>query len=569
MLYYRLRFLYNEEVRENMRRKTIFKEAGVLLITSLMILSAIIVTANTKYDVAVKENDSAGISGPQSEFIANFMTPDGDPYPFDVIISDGEYVQEFNNVTYIDANVSTNITLSLVYFGYHFSNMYECRLSLAPYKIYEFEFYALNESSVLGRVQPYLSGKEIGTTVNLTWHYFTNNNTLIYNVKTDPLQKYVFVTTWTQAATDYGRRTVEQFVKLSSYVNGRYDIISWCKNGQDTAIDKLTGETVHTHHSVEPIFQDSSHPSGITAINQYAEVSAEFKPIGIRKALDNSFWLKNYEVTLSPVDGASIAPQYHYPQWVVPTNSSHFFEINNLSATYANLRIPIFASDKADNIVFDLYPPRIAEIEPYTFSIAGQNFFAESSYSNLRHNSSVKMITVDVSTKVNSDWWGCFVLPKTFAVDTLTAYVNGTPSELSLWTDYLINRVADYNFVVVRITPNVTSFKLDYVEDSTPPVLEKVEPRGIYFANKRIIPLPINFALVIGKVTLSATATDNESAVGCIEFYIDNQLRCRGIESNYSCLWTEKSYGMHTFKIVAYDNAENIVSQEIKVWKFF
>jgi hypothetical protein len=60
MSYYVLHFLYNEEVGDNMKRKTILKESGVLLIVALMIFSAMAVTANTTDKRVVKENNSTG-----------------------------------------------------------------------------------------------------------------------------------------------------------------------------------------------------------------------------------------------------------------------------------------------------------------------------------------------------------------------------------------------------------------------------------------------------------------------------------------------------------------------------
>jgi hypothetical protein len=416
-------------------------------------------------------------------FIVHFMEePDGNPYPFDLIISDGERVQEFNNITNIATEVPRNITFSIAYSGYNYRNMYECCLSLSPFKVYEFEFYALNESSVLGRVQPYISGKQVGATVNLTWEYNTTNNTLIYKVQTDPPDKYAFVTTWFQAASDYGRINETWIVteaKIKDPKTGDWiEVKYWeCTNGADKYIDEFgnTWSTTHTTVPKPPIITPDPHPEPQEVFHSFTEVSSTSSQIGVRKALDTNFWIEHYELTLSPLNGTSSPPQYYYPQWTVLPNNNYIMGINNYNSSknYADINIPIFVSDQVNNMltIIDLYPPKIAEIEPYAFSIVGENFFAESSYSNLQHNTSEKILTVDVNTMTDiDDWWGCFVLPKNFAVISLTAYVNETPLQLQRLYDYIINQVGDYNLVVVRIEPDVTSLKLEYIQDNPPDV---------------------------------------------------------------------------------------------------
>lgn len=78
--------------------------------------------------------------GPPSKFIAHFMTPEGEPYPFDVIISDGEWVQKFDSVTYIETEVPNTATYTCVYHRGGHAEMEQFELALQPGERREFEF---------------------------------------------------------------------------------------------------------------------------------------------------------------------------------------------------------------------------------------------------------------------------------------------------------------------------------------------------------------------------------------------------------------------------------------------
>ena len=53
-----------------------------------------------------------------------------------------------------------------------------------------------------------------------------------------------------------------------------------------------------------------------------------------------------------------------------------------------------------------------------------------------------------------------------------------------------------------------------------------------------------------------------------VEFYIDDVLKANITSEPYSWTWTDKTFGRHTIKVVAYDDEGNSASDEIKVWKF-
>ncbi|MBP1662678.1 MAG: Bacterial Ig domain, partial [Thermoplasmatales archaeon] len=52
-----------------------------------------------------------------------------------------------------------------------------------------------------------------------------------------------------------------------------------------------------------------------------------------------------------------------------------------------------------------------------------------------------------------------------------------------------------------------------------------------------------------------------------IEFYIDNKMQFSDTEAPYLWTWTKLSIFSHTVKVIAYYDAVNTTSNEIKVWK--
>jgi outer membrane protein assembly factor BamB len=386
-----------------------------------------------------------------AKFIANFMTTEGEPHRFNVIISDGEWVQKFDNVTYIEKEVPENFTFTAMYnFGTYY-NMYEFLLSLSPGESKEFEFYAINPDSAIGRVKPYLVGKEVGTIVNLTSEYF--DSTLTYTVEGEPSHKCVFVDTWIQAPTDpcSGPRYVCTWAKY----NGELQAISACDNtdGFDPSANGGLGKIT------EDLPKKISLRSAATISYGFSSVGENRTPVGVRQALYNHARIGEYKLKLLTHDGLTYDPPYFYPQWEVLSGSNHL-QLYDLPEGYASLLYPILVSDTVDAIVLDVYPPKIAELRPFDFSVAAELFFGKSAYSNLTH--SAEAIKVDVYTETNRDWWGYFVLPDTVTVAAARSYDGVVWHDLDELYDYTINLVDGYRIVVVRITPETEQLILKY-----------------------------------------------------------------------------------------------------------
>jgi hypothetical protein len=74
--------------------------------------------------------------------------------------------------------------------------------------------------------------------------------------------------------------------------------------------------------------------------------------------------------------------------------------------------------------------------------------------------------------------------------------------------------------------------------------------------------------IAIGKIKVSAKATDNQSGIQRVEFYVDDQLKGTDTSAPYNWTWTDRGlFFPYTLKAVAYDNYGNQNTDVLKVWK--
>jgi hypothetical protein len=117
------------------------------------------------------------------------------------------------------------------------------------------------------------------------------------------------------------------------------------------------------------------------------------------------------------------------------------------------------------------------------------------------------------------------------------------------------------------------SFTTGSVPDVTPPsvILEKPKSGYLYLQdNDGKQHLLLKNALIIGKITIEANATDTESGIDRILILIDGEEQAELTTSPYTFLWTRFSLPFipHTISVVAYDEAGNDARQNLKALKF-
>jgi hypothetical protein len=76
-------------------------------------------------------------------------------------------------------------------------------------------------------------------------------------------------------------------------------------------------------------------------------------------------------------------------------------------------------------------------------------------------------------------------------------------------------------------------------------------------------------ALIIGKIDVNVNATDDDSGIDHVEFYVNNEIQANDTTGPYSWLWSQWVFGKRTLTVKAFDKEGNSASQDIEVWKFF
>lgn len=100
--------------------------------------------------------------------------------------------------------------------------------------------------------------------------------------------------------------------------------------------------------------------------------------------------------------------------------------------------------------------------------------------------------------------------------------------------------------------------------DMHPPEISIERPKNwLYIADRAILPLPGNLSIIIGKITMIASASDTTSGVQNMLFYIDGHLRAEDNDTVQYIL-EEPMLGIHHITIVAHDVAGNEAVKEIK-----
>jgi parallel beta-helix repeat protein len=116
-------------------------------------------------------------------------------------------------------------------------------------------------------------------------------------------------------------------------------------------------------------------------------------------------------------------------------------------------------------------------------------------------------------------------------------------------------------------------FNEEETEDNEPPVLKITKPkRALYIFNHKIRNYLLHKTLTIGDIEIQVEASNNESGVAHVEFYVDNDLKCNDTTKTYSYVWKrEKGFlfkHLHTIKIIAYDNAGNKISKNMTIRRY-
>jgi hypothetical protein len=132
------------------------------------------------------------------------------------------------------------------------------------------------------------------------------------------------------------------------------------------------------------------------------------------------------------------------------------------------------------------------------------------------------------------------------------------PGSLSLNTTYYWRIVAIDSPGGSTSGPTWSFSSKTKLPENNPPNVEIISPeRGVYFRDKKIMPRFIRLTLIIGSINIKVNATDKDSGIERVEFYINNKFLGNDTTEPYEYTWIrDRLRFFHIFKIkvIAYDN---------------
>ena len=107
------------------------------------------------------------------------------------------------------------------------------------------------------------------------------------------------------------------------------------------------------------------------------------------------------------------------------------------------------------------------------------------------------------------------------------------------------------------------------VENQAPEVYIVKPEKGLYLGDFKILPRFIRFSKIFGSITIETIASDEDSGIEKVEFYINGILKGTDTDAPYTYGWKRSLFsfsffGIFIIKVVAYDK-EGLTAQDIKL----
>jgi hypothetical protein len=106
---------------------------------------------------------------------------------------------------------------------------------------------------------------------------------------------------------------------------------------------------------------------------------------------------------------------------------------------------------------------------------------------------------------------------------------------------------------------------VEIIIDNIIPLVDITQPKQnhLYLFDHEIIPFFATW--IIGQITISADATDGESGIERVEFFLDGREIASDDTRPYECILDERVLGLHLITVIAYDIALNAAHDEERI----
>jgi hypothetical protein len=101
-------------------------------------------------------------------------------------------------------------------------------------------------------------------------------------------------------------------------------------------------------------------------------------------------------------------------------------------------------------------------------------------------------------------------------------------------------------------------------EDTSYPSIDITIPKrgGIYLQGRELAVLPLSYAIVLGELNMKATASDAQTPIFKVTFFVDDVLRSNDFEVPYTYRLKGLGTGLHRIKADAYDGVQKNINEE-------
>ncbi|MDD5530984.1 MAG: T9SS type A sorting domain-containing protein [bacterium] len=408
---------------------------------------------------------------PRPIFEAYFMTPeDSTPCLFDVKISDGEWIQKFDSVTYIYTEVPEAFTCAYNYVRDSYKHS-----DYVPFKISSGEkrclnFYAIKVDTI--NVMPYIVIEEEDANCNINWTYDNLNYKLTWAIQAPWKNVDILISTPKIIRSKKGGKAGSGDFKIvpkdekipelpPEQIKGDFRTIMKneldLETGETNLVEWTTLQSYCLDHDVWvspsekktkvlPTTFDTFSVTFDTVPNNYSLVGVgnilyNYKILIGPKNISEKVLLKNSSEDLVP-------QRFLVPQYAV-LEGNYFLEIQNLPSGYFIPKIPIKTREYVDNVL-NVNAFKTLELKNWDFLIiASAMDLSKILDSDIVHTDSIISVAINIE-RYYPEWYGAFVLPDFFTVKTLTAYTDSDTISLQEKYDYTITHIDNYNVVTVR-----------------------------------------------------------------------------------------------------------------------